>query len=128
MNMIFSSPPRVRTRNLEHNPDLITSLVADEATAGVVMSGRSGLDSSKLKLLAGLVPLARHLREPLDEIILVPLRRLRLFILRRPLGLRWSGRLRHFGAPAAHVIALVVGLGSARECHRATPLFGSNRV
>jgi hypothetical protein len=93
---------------LEHNPDLITSLVADEATAGVVMSGRSGLDSSKLKLLAGLVPLARHLREPLDQIILVPLRRLRLFILRRPLGLRWSGRLRQFGAPAAHVIALVV--------------------
>ena len=70
---------------LEHNPDLITSLVADEATAGVVMSGRSGLDSSKLKLLAGLVPLARHLREPLDEIILVLLRRLRLFILRRSL-------------------------------------------
>jgi hypothetical protein len=61
---------RNNRKYLEHNPDLITSLVADEATTGVVMSGRSGLDSSKRKLLEGLVPLARHLREPLDEIIL----------------------------------------------------------
>jgi hypothetical protein len=65
------------------------------------------------------VPLARHARDLLDQFFVL-LQQCRLLIVQEwALGLRiQSGRLRQFGAPAAHVIALVVSLGLTGESHR----------
>jgi hypothetical protein len=71
----------------------------------------------KLKLPAELVALARHLHEPLDQ-LLVLLGRLRLFVLRRPLGSHQPSRPFQLGTPvAAHVLTLVIGLGLAGQRH-----------
>jgi hypothetical protein len=71
----------------------------------------------KLKLLAEPVALVRHLHEPLDQ-FLVLLRRLRLFILRQPLGPHQPGRPFQLGTPvAAHVLALIVRLRLTSEGH-----------
>jgi hypothetical protein len=57
-------------------------------------------------------------RTPLARISSPTSRRL-LIVRQRAPGLRiQSGRLRQFGAPAAHVIALVVSLGLTGESHR----------
>jgi hypothetical protein len=78
-----------------------------------------GTPLGNFKLLEGAVPLARHARDSLDQFFVL-LQQCRLLIVRqRALGLRiQSGRLRQFGAPAAHVIALVVSLGLTGESHR----------
>jgi hypothetical protein len=66
-----------------------------------------GTPLGNFKVLEGAVPLAHHARDSLDQFFVL-LQQCRLLILRqRALGLRiQSGRLRQFGAPAAHVIAL----------------------
>jgi hypothetical protein len=79
----------VRSWVREHCLHLVTPLTADRTAAGVVWSNRSGFGTAvgdKLKLFAELVALARHLHEPFDQFLVLLLRRLRLFILRQPLG------------------------------------------
>ena len=73
---------------------LVVRSWADRTGGGVIRSNRSGFGTpmgDKLKFLAELVALARHLHETLHQ-FLVLLRRLRLFILRRPLVPRQPSR------------------------------------
>jgi hypothetical protein len=87
----------------------------------VVWSNRSGFGTAvgdKLKLFAELVALARHLHEPFDQFLVLLLRRLRLFILRQPLGPHQPGRPFQLGTPvAAHVLALIIRLRLTSEGH-----------
>jgi hypothetical protein len=73
----------VRSWVREHSLHLVASLEADRTAAGEVWSNWFQLDSSpgKFKFLEGTVPLARDLRESLDQ-LLVLLRRCRPLIIR----------------------------------------------
>jgi hypothetical protein len=73
----------VRSWVREHSLHLVASLEADRTAAGEVWSNWFQLDSSpgKFKFLQGTVPLARDLRESLDQ-LLVLLRRCRPLIIR----------------------------------------------